>query len=395
MTTTTNSAQAEAINLNLRMGLGELVTELQRRLESRVDVVADSRHMAVEVRDGRFYLLAKRGTPLTEWMDADGMVVQPHAIGQVLERCDVPVPVKFGTRLAAEHPDLAANLVTDLLHASGTTRLVRMMDGQVRAFLSNRYRCLDNYDLAAHALRVARDNGGEVIEAHLTPTAMRIKMVRRDLWESLETFQRAQKAGEAGNHAWFRRVGWHGADGGDLPGGSDSVSPLIQISNSETGNGGCTVGLGVFSGACCNGCIISREMRAVHLGGELDAGLMQEDTRQADAQAIYLKARDVMSVAFKEEGFRRLLAPLQKAASTPIANPRPALDAVVAAGLLTEQQRDDVFAHFIRDYKPTVWGLASAISRFAQDTDDAQLAADLEAAAGEVANHPEMVLAAV
>ena len=50
--------------------------------------------------------------------------------------------------LYAKHPDLLALTVNTLFRRHRAARLVRTKDGQARAFLSNRYRPIDNADVA-------------------------------------------------------------------------------------------------------------------------------------------------------------------------------------------------------------------------------------------------------
>jgi hypothetical protein len=54
------------------------------------------------------------------------------------------------TTLAIETPDGLHRNADTWLHAEPEQRLVRTMDGHARAFLSDRYRRLDNADLLAH-----------------------------------------------------------------------------------------------------------------------------------------------------------------------------------------------------------------------------------------------------
>lgn len=391
-----------ALNLNMRMGVGPLVEELKRQMESRVDVIADSRHMEVIVRDGRFYLAANPGTPLTEWMDAGsegGMPIAPHAVGQLLEKCDVSIPKTFAEKLALAHPEWAAELATNLLRASAQTRLVRMLDGKVRAFLSNSYRCLDNFDLAATALSVARDSGAEVLECHLTPSRMEIKLVNRAVWDKIDAAQRGGDGGygSIANHKWIGHVG-AGWQGEDLPGGKDTVHPLVTVGNSETGEGGYYVRLGILQAVCCNSAIIRKELGQVHLGAKQTLqGILQFDTLRAEAKAIHLKARDIVKASFAQEKFAEMCGLMKAAGSSEIKSPKPALDFCVESGLFSESQRDNVFAYFVRDYKQTALGLASAMTRLAQDTTDADVATELEENAGKViAQHKKFAaLAAV
>ena len=55
--------------------------------------------------------------------------------------------------------------------------MVRTLDGEARAFLSERFRPMDNHDLAEAVLPVFRDAGASVESCEITPSRMYIKGV--------------------------------------------------------------------------------------------------------------------------------------------------------------------------------------------------------------------------
>ena len=71
--------------------------------------------------------------------------------------------------------------------------------------------------------------------------------------------------------------------------------------------------------------------------------------------------------------------------------PGAAVDNVIKQLKIKEGSRDELLAHFLGDYDKTAWGMAQAVSRLAQDTDDADAADDLEVAAGAIISNPKLV----
>ena len=53
-----------------------------------------------------------------------------------------------------EAPEPLATNVNEWFHNKPERRMIRTLDGQARAFLSDRYRRLDNYDLASTVLPI-------------------------------------------------------------------------------------------------------------------------------------------------------------------------------------------------------------------------------------------------
>jgi hypothetical protein len=388
---------AGEINMNFRMGLKKLVTELKRRKESMVDVVADARQMLCEVEDGRLIMKAKPGTPLTEWLPTEGAGLQAQAVGQFLSRLNVSPDKRFADKLTAAHPDIAQDLFNSLLSRTPERQLVRLMDGNVRAILSNRYRVLDHYDIALQALNIAEEFDCRVIECHLTDRRMAIKFVSLAMFDAIDTAQKQDGGyGGIGNHEWIGRTGgmnrWPQTD---LPGGPGTVHPLVTITNSETGDGGLSIKTGLLQAVCLNSAILSTELSQVHIGGALGEGIMSEATRAADAKAIYMKAGDSLKAAFNPERFTAAVAKAKGLKEIKIANPRAAVDAVVNSGWVNAEAADAILDRWLSDYDRDGYGLVEALSRVGQDYEDADVGAQFEVAAGSVMERPEMLVQAV
>ena len=82
------------------------------------------------------------------------LAIRDTAHGQLAER--VGIPKAYYDRMREHAPALFDTNVNHWLLASDGRRLVRTLDGHARAILSDRYRMLDNDDLAAVALPVLR-----------------------------------------------------------------------------------------------------------------------------------------------------------------------------------------------------------------------------------------------
>ena len=62
-------------------------------------------------------------------------------------------------RMRDQAPELLAANVNEWFQQKPERRMVRTLDGQMRAFLSDRYRRLDNFDLALAVLPVLKEMG--------------------------------------------------------------------------------------------------------------------------------------------------------------------------------------------------------------------------------------------
>jgi hypothetical protein len=80
------------------------------------------------------------------------------ALSQIGER--VGIPTKYLRKMQEEAPRLLTTNVNHWFGERPETRMVRTLDGTARAFLSNRYMRVDNYDVAGTALPVLLNTAG-------------------------------------------------------------------------------------------------------------------------------------------------------------------------------------------------------------------------------------------
>jgi hypothetical protein len=318
---------------------------------------------------------------------------------QIGEKQSPNVPWKFLQDLTASKPFTSAALLNDLL-ADGGPQFVRTLDGKCRAFLSSRYRVLDNFDLAFASLQAVQAVGGNVIECSLTDKKMHMTFTCQSIWDRLAAARDnggSVNVGQLANRAHFERfVGnagernWAGRNVNDLPGGSETVFPIVRVSNSETGHGGFSIRVGMLQGICMNGMISDVELDKVHLGGVMNAGLWTDETHAADSKAIFLKARDTIAAGFDQEKFSALVARARKAGSVQIEDATAAVDQVVASLKMPESAKSSILEYFLSDYQRTALGLGQAVSRYAQDLPEADAADEMETWAGAIIAKPAL-----
>lgn len=377
--------------------LAQLVTELERQKESRNDFVADVRHLKVEANGGVKIIPAT--AQAFEWMPEGAMQMERSAYHQLAERTSPSIPTRFFDALMLERPGRLADLVNGLHADDPKKRLVRCLDNKVRAWLSNGYRVIDNYDMAFTCLDEARQKDAQVFEADLSDRRMRIKFTTQQVWDKIDVVQRSGPqgswyAGAIGNKELIGKTILGARIREELPGGQGTIHPVVTVLNSETGHGGFHVRLGILMGVCFNVATLETVVSRIHIGERLEEGIFSQETITAETKAIMLKARDAIRAAFDQDKFRHIVAQAKKAQADALTSPMAAIDNVIATGFVNEEQREALLTYFVRDYDPTRFGFAQAVSRLAQDTDDPDAAGDLEQLAGKIIKQPELVLAA-
>ncbi len=400
----TNTGQVVGEYWSGRGSLPDLVAELERQKESKIDFVADCRSLsAIATEEGtedgsapRMRLFpSKEGAQVREFIGAEGIELGDSAFAQLCDRSDPSIPVRYGRKLLAVNPFVAGTLAEETFCRSGNRRLFRCLDGRVRAVLSDQYRMVDNYDLAFSALEAVQAADGEVIEAALSERSMKLKFTTRSIFDTLETTRSSGPSGGwysggLGSPDYLRKVS--AKTRGDLPGGPGTIHPIVTLSNSETGHGGIRVRLGILQAVCFNIATVETVVSEIHLGGRLDSGVFSDETRSADSKAIFLKSRDAIRAAFCPKKFASMVSKIRKSTETPIEAPSAAVGIVAERLDLDEERKAELLEHFLGTYARTAFGLASAVTRVAQDVDDSDRAEEFENFGGELMTNPTLVV---
>ena len=127
--------------------LVDLAQELERQLESKKDLIVPSnlvRHTTDETGDTRL-VVEETGGPAHYG-------VTPLARRQLADK--LKIPYAYFERMREDQPELLDRNVNTWLQNEGDRHMLRTLDGNVRAVLSERYRRLDHFDLATAVLPI-------------------------------------------------------------------------------------------------------------------------------------------------------------------------------------------------------------------------------------------------
>lgn len=274
------------------------------------------------------------------------------------------IPKKYYDRMKTEAPELLADNANHWLHTKPETRMVRTFSPDrptARAFLSNRYRAIDNFDVAQAVLPVLVEHGSglRVESCDVTDRRLYFKAVSERITGAVK---------------------------------GQPVQAMISVSNSELGLGAFRVEFGLFILACLNGAIMPEEgMKKYHVGragDEFSAAyeVLSDPTREADDRALMMKMTDVVRAAFNEERFQQLIAGVQLTAQHRIEkDPNAAIALVVEEYALPEKSEGGILKHLISGGDLTQWGLSNAVTAYAQEAEhDYERATELEKIGGKL-----------
>ena len=280
------------------------------------------------------------------------------------------IPTKYYEVMQAQKPELLAQNVNAWLSDNGGSVMVRTMDYgdgryRARALLSDRYRRIDNLEIASAVLPLFAGNDRyEVASSEVTEGKLYLKILNRRL--EMEV----------------------------VPG--DIVQAGVMISNSEVGLGAVSVKPLVYRLVCSNGAIVDDfGERRTHVGRAAKAmedsfDIYSDATLEAEDKAFMLKLRDATMAAIEESRFAQIVDKLKESVGVPITG--RVQDVVELTGKtygLNQNEQDGVLNYLIQGGDLSLYGLSNAVTRASQDIESYDRATDLETIGWKVATMPE------
>jgi hypothetical protein len=333
--------------------LQELAVELDRQNYSKRDFVVNSNSMGMEESAELFSLFRQLDSGMRE--------AEPFGMTDLFHRqlgAALGIPSKYYDMMRMDYPELLTQNVNGWLGRSETRHTVRTLDNTARAFLSDRYRRIDNYQIAQAVLPVIADMPDARVEScEVTDNRMYLKVVNPRLEVDV------------------------------VPG--DTVQAGIVISNSEVGLGSVSVMPLVYRLVCSNGMVINDlGKRKYHIGRENEETweLFSDETMQADDNAFMLKLADIVRTAVDAAKFAVIVDKLREAVGTKIS--APVADVVELTGrqyCFTKNENDGILQHLITGGDLSLYGLSNAVTRTAADSSTYERATALEGAGWQIA----------
>jgi hypothetical protein len=336
---------------------------------------------------------------------------RPTAIfdGHLAEKLDIPVA--YVRRMREERIDLYDANVNGWLRGTGNPdgpgpdprsfllRTFRQPDpfspepGVARAFLSDKYRIIDNLDVLLAALDGVRATGEDVqvLDADLTESRMAVRLAApgiavlapellRNYRSPVEDRPRAGWTVESARAAAAR-------EGRSYPPGEEPVLFAgLVITNSETGGGRFTITPRFVVQICGNGLQITIDaMKATHLGSRMDEGMVvwSDETQQRNVELVRSQTADAVRTYLNPTYMRAAIAVLEERAGIQVPEAERTIKEVSKQLRFSDSDAAGILNHFIRGGQTTAGGVMQAITSYAQEVADPDTAWDLERQAVE------------
>lgn len=344
--------------MKLGLSLQDLGAKLLADAKAHRDFCFDTRRIGVEPVDGgvAFHL---------ESCDANiAVATTPTQLAARQVATFTDIPAKYWDRMAVAAPDLLAENVRHWFQSQPAPRLLRTRlagDAVLRAFLSNRYRTIDNVDLAQVVLPILMEPGWRIASAAVTDTRLYIQAVSERVTTEVVR--------------------------------GDVVQAGVVVSNSEVGAGALQVEPMVYRLVCTNGMIAGTSLRRNHVGrafGGDDSAeeFFSDETRRLDDRALVAKIRDTVRAAVDRARFERLVDKMRLATTVAIGDVQTAVEVTTRHLDLTDDEGASVLNHLAAGGDLSLYGLMNAVTRTAQDAPSYDRAIELERLGGDLLTSP-------
>lgn len=317
--------------------LEELAKELYRRNQVKRDYLVDTRNMIMDA-DGANAMLSIRNDATGETIILNVNEIAHNQIGT-----NLGIPAKYYDKMRYDNPELLAMNVNSWFNKSPKTRMIRTLDGTARAFLSEKYRRIDNFEIAQTVLPIIADMPEASIEScEVTDERMYLKVVNPRLTTEV------------------------------VPG--DIVQSGILITNSEVGLGSVTIQPLVYRLVCSNGMVVNdAKTRKYHVGRGNEAAedytIYSNETLLADDMALQLKIQDTVRSVVDQARFEKVVDLMRQAKGAKITTANiPAMVELAGSDFgYTKKEGEGILDYLIRGGDLSLYGFANATTRYAQD----------------------------
>ena len=336
--------------------LAALGRELERQRKLRKDFLADTRSLSLGTNGGKSILKVTKENDLQEFY------VGELAHQQISAR--LGIPYRYYQRMQEEQPQLLDENVNTWFQHTPERRMLRTMDGTIRAFLSDRYRRLDHLELCAAVLPIINDMKGASIEScEVTETHMYLKVINKRMKAEVTV--------------------------------GDVVQAGFVISNSEVGMGSLKVEPLVYRLVCKNGLICKDyAQKKYHVGRQVAGGdeayeIYSDATLEQDDKAFFMKVQDTVRCAVDESKFMMTVDKMRESMNIPLEhNPVKEVELLADKFMLSQNERGDILRQLFMGGDISRYGLFNAVTAASQLADSYDRATELERIGGEILAMP-------
>ena len=350
--------------------LTQLAQEIERQASAMEDYIVPSNELEMAAYEGHEPTLRING------YGEHGITETGHeTLASRLE-----IPARYYDHMRREAPGLLSYNVNTWARQegeAGVSRMVRTLDGNARAVLSDRYRRLDNGDFLGAvlpAIQAASVGDIEIQSTEITERRMYVQMTFANLETTFDVERGGRKVGEV-------------------------VRAGLVLKNSEVGSGCREIKFLLYTLACTNGLVVPKEIAGLstrHTGirqGNGETFALSREAQEADAAAFALATRDAVRQMVSREYLEEVTTAMQAAHQRKITgHPEQAVKVLGNTYRMTQDEQGGILRHLIEGGDLSHYGMVNAVTRAAQDATSYDRAVEMEEIGGVFLRMPERQL---
>lgn len=339
----------------MRQNLEQLVAELQQTKAAKADYLVTPRNGSVVMENG-------------ELVFADsGNAYHPTKVFHENLTDKLKIPRAYYERMQYHAPGLLDKTVNTWLRQLDNNAMVRTyefpQERVARAFLSDSYKVIDNYDVLFAALEAiqtfCKKEGVKVDfeDCALTDRRMYVRMTCPDIQAQAKDLLKAYKNPKTGE-------------------GNPYVITGLQLTNSEVGQGAFQLMPRAVILACKNGMTRKDDaFRKVHLGAKLDDETNKikwsESTLKKNLNLIVSQVKDAVQEFLSKEYLIRTINYYTNKGSIELKNPIPCIQNITQELGYSEERKSGILDYFVKSGDFTRFGAVQALTFDAHEQADA------------------------
>lgn len=332
----------------------DFVKEVMRKEAAKLDYLPDTRNIVM--------------LPDNETVELSGVgqfTVNNHAHGQFAEWAGIPKAYYDAT---ASIPGLRAQNLNAWMHDDkhAEKRMIRTLDGRVRANLSKNFKRWDDAFVLEATLPVIRDRKDfELVSCSLTERKLIMQFEFTNFRRELDDPRNGRKG--------------------------DIISYGATLQNSEVGMGRWSLAAWIKFIWCDNGASRNMIVSQTHLGkanegDDTDHRILSPAAVQAEMDALRLKVRDNLIYTFTEENYNEEFEKLRAMLNDEVRKPEILVQNVTVKynDVLNQGDREAILTNMIEEKNMNRYGLLNAITALAKKTEDPVKAYEYEVLGGKI-----------
>ena len=336
--------------------------ELARQLmtQKKKDVIVDTTNVDFHANGNNTLYLAEIDEAFT---------VNDVALNQIATK--IGLSKKYLDKMLDGHKSILQDNINYWFHNTPKQQMIRTIDGTARAFLSDKYKRVDNDMIAKQVLPILLDKKYTIRSCAITDTKMYIKA-------SLPSLQKEVNVG-------------------------DVVESGVIISNSEVGHGSVDVSPFLYRLLCDNGMKVNdARLNSRHLTSSqatIDGvyEILSDEAKELDSQALLAKVRDVVASTSDEVRFGQQVQKITDASGVKIKKPKKVIEILENKFDLTKDEGENILENLMNrdDKQPmaNLWSVVNSITALGNTMEDYDRGTKMQEIGGRLLDMPELVAA--